>query len=201
MSRKIVVEALWRVTLWGVDDKVTRVRRRTHAAPGEGLGLVTFRGRLLLFGYPLLEVATAYAVALWLGWGWMLLLLLAGIPVGFAIMRNAGDAAHASTCSGRRRPVSEPDAGRHALTFVGGLLIMIPGFWTDLARPAPGAAADAATVPAPLAHLARRRGSRRCGCRGCTTRAATSSRGPSSEATGPGKTRRRRSRRRSPRRS
>ena len=28
MSRKIVAEALWRVTLWGVDDKVTRVRRR-----------------------------------------------------------------------------------------------------------------------------------------------------------------------------
>lgn len=30
MSRKIVAEALWRVTLWGVDDKVTRVRRRAH---------------------------------------------------------------------------------------------------------------------------------------------------------------------------
>lgn len=30
MSRKIVVEALWRVTAWGVDDKVTRVRRRAH---------------------------------------------------------------------------------------------------------------------------------------------------------------------------
>jgi dolichol-phosphate mannosyltransferase len=30
MSQKIVVEALWRVTVWGVDDKVTRVRRRSH---------------------------------------------------------------------------------------------------------------------------------------------------------------------------
>ena len=29
MSRKIVVEALWRVTAWGVDDKVTRARSRT----------------------------------------------------------------------------------------------------------------------------------------------------------------------------
>lgn len=28
MSRKIVFEALWRVTAWGVDDKVTRIRRR-----------------------------------------------------------------------------------------------------------------------------------------------------------------------------
>lgn len=30
MSQKIVVEALWRVTVWGIDDKVTRVRRRTQ---------------------------------------------------------------------------------------------------------------------------------------------------------------------------
>ena len=30
MSRKIVAEALWRVTVWGVDDKVTRLRRRAH---------------------------------------------------------------------------------------------------------------------------------------------------------------------------
>lgn len=30
MSQKIVIEALWRVTVWGVDDKVTRVRRRTQ---------------------------------------------------------------------------------------------------------------------------------------------------------------------------
>ena len=30
MSQKIVVEALWRVTVWGVDDKITRVRKRTQ---------------------------------------------------------------------------------------------------------------------------------------------------------------------------
>jgi dolichol-phosphate mannosyltransferase len=30
MSQKIVVEALWRVTAWGVDDKVTRVRHRAQ---------------------------------------------------------------------------------------------------------------------------------------------------------------------------
>ena len=28
MSQKIVIEALWRVTVWGIDDKVTKVRRR-----------------------------------------------------------------------------------------------------------------------------------------------------------------------------
>ncbi len=55
---------------------------------------MTLRARLLLFGYPLLEVATAYAIAMWIGWGWMLLLLVAGIPVGFAFMRNAGGRGH-----------------------------------------------------------------------------------------------------------
>ena len=30
MDRKIVVEALWRVTAWGLDDKFTRVRRRAQ---------------------------------------------------------------------------------------------------------------------------------------------------------------------------
>lgn len=38
MSRKIVAEALWRVTLWGVDDKVTRLRRRSHDKRAAGRG-------------------------------------------------------------------------------------------------------------------------------------------------------------------
>jgi UPF0716 protein FxsA len=92
---------------------------------------MSFRSRLLLFGYPLLEVATAYLVATWIGWGWMLLLILLGFPIGFAIMRNAGDSAmrdlQDAAATGR-----EPDSSRHALTFVGGLLFVIPGFWTDL---------------------------------------------------------------------
>jgi dolichol-phosphate mannosyltransferase len=37
MSRKIVAEALWRVTVWGVDDKVTRVRRRAHERRSKGV--------------------------------------------------------------------------------------------------------------------------------------------------------------------
>ncbi|CAB4915823.1 unannotated protein [freshwater metagenome] len=30
MSQKIVVEALWRVTVWGFDDRVTRLRRKAQ---------------------------------------------------------------------------------------------------------------------------------------------------------------------------
>ena len=90
-----------------------------------------FRGRLLVFGYPLLEIATAYLVALWIGWGWMLLLLLIGFPLGFAIMRNAGDRALADAQKAAAGGVVA-DPGRPALTFIGGLLVFIPGFWTDL---------------------------------------------------------------------
>ena len=90
------------------------------------------RTRLLVFGYPLLEIATAYLVAQWIGWGWMLLLLVAGFPIGFAIMRNAGDAAMAD--AQRAAQTGSPvDSGRHAMTFLAGLLWLVPGFWTDLA--------------------------------------------------------------------
>lgn len=90
------------------------------------------RQRLLIFGYPLLEFATAYVVALWIGWGWTILLLLVGIPAGLAVMRNAGDAALQEVVRANRTGQPVVDSGRHALTFVGGLLIAIPGFWTDL---------------------------------------------------------------------
>lgn len=90
-----------------------------------------FRRRLLVYGFPLLEIVTAYAVAQLIGWGWMLLLLIAGIPAGFALMRNSGEAAmrDAVRAQQTRRPL---DSSRHALAFVGGVLIAIPGFWTDL---------------------------------------------------------------------
>lgn len=89
------------------------------------------RRRLLIFGYPLLEFATAYLLAQLIGWGWMILLLIAGIPAGFAVMRNAGDAALRDAVRAQRagQPITP---ARHALGFVGGVLIAIPGFWTDL---------------------------------------------------------------------
>lgn len=36
MSRKIVAEALWRVTVWGVDARVTRLRQRAITRRGHG---------------------------------------------------------------------------------------------------------------------------------------------------------------------
>lgn len=82
--------------------------------------------RALIFGYPLIEVLAAWAVATWIGWGWTLLLLVAGVPVGFAVMRRAARSATAEMVAQR------PPTAAHAATFIGGLLIAIPGFITDL---------------------------------------------------------------------
>jgi dolichol-phosphate mannosyltransferase len=35
MSQKIVFEALWRVTVWGIDERITRIRRRTMRKRGK----------------------------------------------------------------------------------------------------------------------------------------------------------------------
>lgn len=89
------------------------------------------RVRALLLGYPLVELITIYLVAQWIGWPWTLLLLLLGLPVGWAIMRNAGTAAMAELQQQSTTGVPI-DPTRHAVTLLGGLLIAVPGFWTDL---------------------------------------------------------------------
>lgn len=71
------------------------------------------RWRLLLFGYPALELITMYVLAMFVGWGWALIAVLAGIPVGIVVMRYFG-------------------ARGDALGFFGGVLLAIPGLWSDL---------------------------------------------------------------------
>ena len=87
---------------------------------------MSFRRRLIVFGYPLLEILTALGIGSLIGWGWMLLALVAGIPIGFAIMRHAAFQTKVNLVQG------QPPQGAQAATFVGGLLIAIPGFISDL---------------------------------------------------------------------
>jgi UPF0716 protein FxsA len=91
----------------------------------------TFRGRLLILGYPLVEIVTIYLIGQAIGWLWTSLLILAGFPIGFALMRNAGDAAMRDMVEAAKAN-RQVDASAHTLSFVGGLLIMVPGFWSDL---------------------------------------------------------------------
>ena len=90
--------------------------------------------RYILLAYPLTEILAAFLLAYWIGWGWTLLILLAGIPIGIIIMRVAGIAAFASlreAARGGRLPDGAP--GSHGLTFLAGLLIVIPGLCTNVA--------------------------------------------------------------------
>jgi UPF0716 protein FxsA len=93
-----------------------------------------FRARLLVFGYPLTEILVLWAVASIIGWGWALLGILAGIPIGVALMRNAGASA-----AGLMQANAQGDEQRAAVyassmtgQFIAGVLIAIPGYLTDL---------------------------------------------------------------------
>lgn len=92
------------------------------------------KSRLLVFGYPLAEILVLWGVASIIGWGWALLGILAGIPIGLALMRNAGASAtslmqaNAEGDSIRARRIASSMSGQ----FVAGALIAIPGYVTDV---------------------------------------------------------------------
>lgn len=92
---------------------------------------MTWRTRALLLGYPLIELVTILLVASALGWVWTIALLVIAMPIGLAIMRNAGGAAMADLREAAAAGREPTDQARHALTMLGGLLIAVPGFWTD----------------------------------------------------------------------
>jgi UPF0716 protein FxsA len=88
------------------------------------------RGRLILFGYPLVEILLLWWIASITGWAIAIFLIIAGFPIGAALMRNA--AAKASLIAATADK-SKPQVARSAaLMFGSGVLIMIPGFATDL---------------------------------------------------------------------
>lgn len=89
-----------------------------------------FIRRLLLFGYPLVEILLLWLVARFIGWLPAILLLIAGLPAGAALMRNAA-AKYLSArevSEAHRASVIRSSTGM----FLSGLLIMIPGFLTDI---------------------------------------------------------------------
>ncbi len=88
------------------------------------------RSRLILFGYPLVEILLLWWVASITGWGIAILLIVIGFPAGAALIRNA---AAKATLIATTTDDNKPKAARSsALMFASGLLIMIPGFATDL---------------------------------------------------------------------
>ena len=92
-----------------------------------------FKARLVVFGYPLAEILLLWGIASVIGWGWALVGLFIGIPIGIALMRNAG----ASASAVMQVANSDPDkavakAGASVGQFFAGLLFVIPGYLTDI---------------------------------------------------------------------
>lgn len=87
---------------------------------------------LLLIGMPVLEVFVFIEVGRTIGWLLALLLLLATSVLGARLLRIQGRAAierFSLALSERRAPARAAIDG--ALGFVGGVLLVIPGFVTD----------------------------------------------------------------------
>lgn len=81
--------------------------------------------RLLIFGYPLLEICTAWALIIWVGFGWTFIIYVAGMPIGWLVFKQAGRRA-LDAAQRQQVPITK-------LTFLmlAGVLFMIPGVWTD----------------------------------------------------------------------
>lgn len=86
---------------------------------------------VLLFVF--LEVAGLLLVGSWIGAGWTLLLLLGGFVLGLALVGRGGrEAMAAVNRAARSRQVADDAVTGGFLTVVAGVLLMIPGFLTDL---------------------------------------------------------------------
>lgn len=91
------------------------------------------RWRLVVFGWPALEIATAWWVATKIGWGNLIGIVILSAVLGVIVIRAAGRAAFGELRQAQAQGVMpQGNAGRHAGTFIAGVLIAIPGLWTTL---------------------------------------------------------------------
>lgn len=119
-----------------------------------------FLTRVLVIGFPIVEILLIFWVAGTIGWGWTLGLLAAGLVVGLLIMRTAGLNAFRAVAAPMKahqpyveideatgvaqtvHPNTQPSADeveqaglalrQSGLLFVSGVLFAIPGFITDV---------------------------------------------------------------------
>lgn len=88
---------------------------------------------LLLIGYVAVEIAAAVAVAAWIGLGWMFAALFGISLLGTVLLRREGTRAWRSfgaAVAENRPPGREALDG--VLVLIGALLIIVPGFVTDV---------------------------------------------------------------------
>ena len=91
------------------------------------------RWRLVVFGWPALEIATAWWVATKIGWGNLIGIVILSAVLGVIVIRAAGRAAFGELREAQARgSMPQGAAARHVGTFIAGALIAIPGLWTTL---------------------------------------------------------------------
>lgn len=89
---------------------------------------------VVLLVYVVLELAAVIAVSWAIGFGWMLLALLAGAVLGSWLARREGRRAFAALSSATKAGGSgHEELTDGVLIAVGGFAIMLPGFISDLA--------------------------------------------------------------------
>jgi UPF0716 protein FxsA len=84
---------------------------------------------------PLAEIATFVAVALLIGWSWAFVLTLLTSAVGFLVVKQGGRGRFAGfgrMAADPRSAATEVQAGSF-LAILGGILLLLPGFLTDIA--------------------------------------------------------------------
>jgi UPF0716 protein FxsA len=87
---------------------------------------------LILIGVPVLEIFVFIEVGLAIGWLWAVVLLLGTSLLGVWVVRNQGRSAieRVSRAVSARQPPARA-AVDGALGFLGGVLLVVPGFATD----------------------------------------------------------------------
>lgn len=82
---------------------------------------------------PVLEVLLIIRVGHWIGAGPTLLLLLAGVVVGYLLIRREGRRSFQQLAAGLRSGTpSTDDLANSGWRVVGGVLLILPGFITDV---------------------------------------------------------------------
>ena len=84
--------------------------------------------------YLVVEIVALVALVSWIGFGWTLLVLLAGSVLGLWLARREGlRAMRAMSEAARDRRVAHVEVTDGVLIAMGGLLLLVPGLVTDVA--------------------------------------------------------------------
>lgn len=87
---------------------------------------------LLITAWLVLEIWLLVQVGSWLGGGTVLMLLIAGAVIGGSLIKRAGLKALSAAVEQSKNPQSQQPQTGTSMTVLAGLLLIVPGFLSDL---------------------------------------------------------------------